>query len=466
MLLIPPTLGLVHQLKFILEQPFVICALDNRARLARNLLAALLFIAFRAVMAVSIPSIALGALLFRGGKPCTWESGASYYAYMTGQTLITPVKTGSLIVWQAMTIWLTVLLVSILFLSINLSCESHQLGSILSWGVCLLALWMCSFPVTPKLYRLQKSVSFSVNRIAENTVWRHFLSGICILFLESLFLHFAVTRKDFFKVKNSFIRLLLRDIKNYIRTNRFFLIAEAALFLIGCMIADMQKPDSYGKYTTIQYYMQIFRGCYPFTDARTEVFQVPLTWFTLMYFCIYTALLYPIRDASGAGIHVLLRAKSRALWWFSKCLALTVWNLLYFAVGFCSVCVFCFFTNGLSCFTILPYDVLPCDALTCLLPFGFALAISLLAFCLCIFCSFVWGQVFAISCLVAVSFTEFPSPFLCYAMLIRCRAMSPAGFDERAGLLFYLIFAGIVCFIGMFLFLQLDLFPGLQRRPQ
>lgn len=199
MLLIPPTLGLVHQLKFILEQPFVICALDNRARLARNLLAALLFIAFRAVMAVSIPSIALGALLFRGGKPCTWESGASYYAYMTGQTLITPVKTGSLIVWQAMTIWLTVLLVSILFLSINLSCESHQLGSILSWGVCLLALWMCSFPVTPKLYRLQKSVSFSVNRIAENTVWRYFLSGICILFLESLFLHFAVTRKDFLK---------------------------------------------------------------------------------------------------------------------------------------------------------------------------------------------------------------------------------------------------------------------------
>lgn len=72
----------------------------------------------------------------------------------------------------------------------------------------------------------------------------------------------------------------------------------------------------------------------------------------------------------------------------------------------------------------------------------------------------------ALSCLVAVSFTEFPSPFLCYAMLIRCRAMSPAGFDERAGLLFYLIFAGIVCFIGMFLFLQLDLFPGLQRRPQ
>ena len=61
-------------------------------------------------------------------------------------------------------------------------------------------------------------------------------------------------------MKNSFIRLLLRDIKNYIRTNRFFLIAEAALFLIGCMIADMQKPDSYGKYTTIQYYMQIFQG--------------------------------------------------------------------------------------------------------------------------------------------------------------------------------------------------------------
>ena len=140
MLLIPPTLGLVHQLKFILEQPFVICALDNRARLARNLLAALLFIAFRAVMAVSIPSIALGALLFRGSKPCTWESGASYYAYMTGQTLITPVKTGSLIVWQAMTIWLTVLLVSMQHTEIRccvaqcISCpqaDGQHLGNIL-----------------------------------------------------------------------------------------------------------------------------------------------------------------------------------------------------------------------------------------------------------------------------------------------------------------------------------------------
>ena len=44
-----------------------------------------------------------------------------------GPNVNNPVKTGSLIVWQAMTIWLTVLLVSILFLSINLSCESHQL---------------------------------------------------------------------------------------------------------------------------------------------------------------------------------------------------------------------------------------------------------------------------------------------------------------------------------------------------
>lgn len=150
-------------------------------------------------MAVSIPSIALGALLFRGSKPCTWESGASYYAYMTGQTLITPVKTGSLIVWQAMTIWLTVLLVSILFLSINLSCESHQLEAY-SHGAS--AFWLCGcvrFLLHRNYTGCKKSVSFSVNRIAENTVWRYFLSGICILLLESLFLHFAVTRKDFLK---------------------------------------------------------------------------------------------------------------------------------------------------------------------------------------------------------------------------------------------------------------------------
>lgn len=80
-------------------------------------------------------------------------------------------------------------------------------------------------------------------------------------------------------MKNSFIRLLLRDIKNYIRTNRFFLIAEAALFLIGCMIADMQKPDSYGKYTTIQYYIQIVAVC----RKLLQNFSVIIGWARVNY---------------------------------------------------------------------------------------------------------------------------------------------------------------------------------------
>lgn len=225
------------------------------------------------------------------------------------------------------------------------------------------------------------------------------------------------------------------------------------------------------------YVMQIFvrrkKSAYLFAKALTIFIASAFLTATILFFDFAgTALYLPlVRPEALTNLYGISNRSLMAHLFYHKPLQYTViyiimdallvgaWEIIALAVSVAT-------RNGLSCFTILPYDVLPCDALTCLLPFGFALAISLLAFCLCIFCSFVWGQVFAISCLVAVSFTEFPSPFLCYAMLIRCRAMSPAGFDERAGLLFYLIFAGIVCFIGMFLFLQLDLFPGLQRRPQ
>ncbi len=220
-------------------------------------------------------------------------------------------------------------------------------------------------------------------------------------------------------MKNSFIRLLLRISRTISERIVSSLIAEAALFLIGCMIADMQKPDSYGKYTTIQYYMQIFRGCYPFTDARTEVFQVPLTWFTLMYFCIYTALLYPIRDASGQAFMFCCGQRKQSLVVVQQ---MSCANRVESAL-LCSRLLLCMrillFTNGLSCF--LPFcRMMYCLAmlLTCLLPFGLRWQSRFLPFAFASFCSFCLGTgVCHKVAFVAVSFTEFPSPFslLCHA---------------------------------------------------
>ena len=103
-------------------------------------------------------------------------------------------------------------------------------------------------------------------------------------------------------MKNSFIRLLLRDIKNYIRTNRFFLIAEAALFLIACMIADMQKPDSYGKYTTIQYYMQIFPGLLSVYGCQNRSVSGSTYMVYTHVLFVFTLLSY-IRFGTPAGRH-------------------------------------------------------------------------------------------------------------------------------------------------------------------
>lgn len=77
-------------------------------------------------------------------------------------------------------------------------------------------------------------------------------------------------------MKNSFIRLLLRDIKNYIRTNRFFLIAEAALFLIGCMIADgvSYRPKLRGQWVPVLRLLAAAALAWVLINALVEAYGV------------------------------------------------------------------------------------------------------------------------------------------------------------------------------------------------
>lgn len=255
--------------------------------------------------------------------------------------------------------------------------------------------------------------------------------------------------------------VLLRDVKNYIYGNRCFIGIEIGAFLVAAMIADMQLPSHCHTYGILDNFILLFRGVNPFTGAQGEVFQLPLSWFVLLYLCVYTSLSYPVHDATGFGLHILLHTNSRKQWWSSKFLALILWNILYFSIGFAVLIVFRTIKSGgiiewISASFPLWTISFPSAILLCLLPVLFGLLLSSVCLFASIFFSFAWGQIICISTLIIVAFTETPVPFGSYSMTIRCNTITAGGLIEWHGIVLYLTLILLVFCVGQFSITQKD----------
>ena len=255
--------------------------------------------------------------------------------------------------------------------------------------------------------------------------------------------------------------VLLRDVKNYIYRNRCFLGIEIGVFLIAAMISDMQLPAQCRTYGILDNFILLFRGIYPFTGGQGDVFQLPMSWFVLLYLCVCTSLFYPVHDVTGFGLQILLHTNSRKQWWSSKYLALMLWNILYFLIGFAVLIVFRTIKNGgkiewisasFPLWTISFHSAI----LLCLLPVLFGLLLSSVCLFASIFFSFAWGQIIGISILIIVAFTETPIPFGSYSMTIRCNAITAGGVIEWHGIVLYLALILLVFFVGQFSITQKD----------
>lgn len=74
-------------------------------------------------------------------------------------------------------------------------------------------------------------------------------------------------------------------------------------------------------------------GNLPF-ELQSQNFQFPTIWFAIHLLMAYYTLGYAAEDLSREGIQILIRTKSRTIWWISKCL----WNISvivsYYVLGY------------------------------------------------------------------------------------------------------------------------------------
>lgn len=257
---------------------------------------------------------------------------------------------------------------------------------------------------------------------------------------------------------NRFGRFLCRDIHNIFRSNRRFFPIIVGLFILSSALADMQLAGQDADLGIGDYFINTFYGCTPFSQVRSGTFQLPLAWFVLLYFCVYTAILYPIQDLKSGGMQVLLRAKSRQQWWASKCCAISFWVVSYF---FMCLFVFSLITMVredhlfLSCTINLPVEKWGCFLAFLIL---FSIWVSLCCFCLSLFLSFALGNISLIAYLVSIAFFEPPISIGSYSMLVRCRSVTGEGLDEAKGIFSVLILMLVVYCFGKWRFKNSDIF--------
>lgn len=166
-------------------------------------------------------------------------------------------------------------------------------------------------------------------------------------------------------------------------------------------------------------------GNLPF-ELQSQNFQFPTIWFAVHLLMAYYTLSYAVEDVSRGGIQILIRAKSKKIWWISKCL----WNISvivsYYVLGYGTLVFWSAVTQKTLKFSIHPewiqifYGQVPQQItqspgqlfeIFCLLPVLVSISLSLLQMAMTLWikpiyayvltaCQFVLGIYYAHSCIL------------------------------------------------------------------
>ena len=108
------------------------------------------------------------------------------------------------------------------------------------------------------------------------------------------------------------------------------------LVFITCLLLDRASGDYLGMYgeswSPLGYMVNEFWGQRPFhfNQNTPDQFRLPLAWilqYILLAYCIGN---YVEEDMHGFGMQLMLKSRSRVLWWSSKCICCVCINLFYF----------------------------------------------------------------------------------------------------------------------------------------
>lgn len=197
MLLSPMILLLLDSYIEKLKSPTILLALHSRKSFTHMIVVLCISASFYAVILIAITILIVNTFFFSRMPPINWPEKTSLYWRMTGTILREELSVYHVAAFTLAAIFMHLMLLLFIFFILKLSFLSSLKGTAFAWITCLCIGWICSFPITPFFYRLQRTVCFSVQKIQAGEIASHFLCGSFFIIIEYLLLRKILKRKDF-----------------------------------------------------------------------------------------------------------------------------------------------------------------------------------------------------------------------------------------------------------------------------
>lgn len=220
----------------------------------------------------------------------------------------------------------------------------------------------------------------------------------------------------------------------------------------------------------MDYIIYLFKGMEEYIPESGQPFTVPVIWFVINFYIATVIANYPTNDICGFGRTVLLQHKSRANWFFNKC----VWAIASVAVCFLLIYIPPFLislctgglsltaSSGVSILTALEIDCtfLPKGELlviSMLLPFLTSVAVSVIQLALEFILKPVYSYMVIICFWIVSAYFCTPVIFGNNSMIMRSNYFNFNGVRPLTGIIICSVLTAAAAVCGIFYFKRYDI---------
>ncbi|MBQ9673115.1 MAG: hypothetical protein IJV39_00625 [Ruminococcus sp.] len=260
-----------------------------------------------------------------------------------------------------------------------------------------------------------------------------------------------------------FIKLLYFDLKHGVFKSYYkylFFLLLVSLAFWECHSTLSANDLNNAKFS--DYLLYIYGGAKEYIPTPGVAFKLPYLWLLNHVLILFFVLNYMHKDLEGVGQQIIFRARSRNLWWISKCFCQFLSILFYYLLSWLEILCLCLISGVTISFEnstfmvdvmdfgekLLPVTNLCLIAETTIYPLLFTLCLGFVQMCLSLFIKPIFSYIVSVA--VCISSAYRINIFLIgnFSMALRSNTVISNGVNDLFGIFILLVLGSVSIIIG------------------
>jgi len=276
------------------------------------------------------------------------------------------------------------------------------------------------------------------------------------------------------------MNIIIQDLRKGIKSNRYryligiIIISAIILMFNKNILLEVRVGKQISAPGILDNILYLLCGMAEYIPNSCKPFNLPYVWMAIQFLCSFLVFNYMQQDLEGMGLDILIRSKSRRVWWLSKC----IWNVITIISFYIGMYALCFlysiiFAGGKIGFqpfgfepsVFLKYMMIPIDSvniqyftiLLLIVPLLTSIALSLAQMSF----SIIVGPILSLMSIMIIDVFSayFMNPVLVanYSMVMRSRILIRNGISPLICIIVDILLIIISIYLGGFIFRKKDI---------